>query len=460
LDYHGAVSGLELCAKSISTQSALKRTTENSPAIHRWDGKLKTASIWRLPFQPSASRTTILPVLIPAVNYWATIIRPLRGLTEALFVQGSGLDPQMQAATHVQMLRSVEVMRMQYFLSLFLLTTTLLAGSPASVVSQGQTAAGGGSLPADAMGGASLIFRKPENPALHSGRAASPGSAGGGRVSGGAKARAAAAEAHERLIAKGNAARSAPTPRYPEAEQQYKLAAIQDPNDARAHAGLGNIYLDQARFNEAATAYTQALKVKADYIPAYQPLAYSLARLNRFPEATETLNQALQYDPNNAEIYNNLAFAYVHGGRYEEAIKAGQQAITLLGQTGQAYKQELQIRNEVLSNAYKNLGNAYNGLKQYNEAADALKHATEIEPNNAAAHFNLGLALYSGGRYSEAIEAYKAVIKLRPELAGAHFNLGLSYAAINDKEGVKQEYDVLKRLNAAMADQLQSLIQR
>ncbi len=306
-------------------------------------------------------------------------------------------------------------MRVPYLLAIFLLTATLLVLSPAGSSAQGQAGAGG-NIPAEAVGGASLIFRKPLNPALHSDSTASQSSAGGGRLSGSAKARAAAAEAHERVIAKGNAARSAPTPRYSEAEQQYKLAAAQDPNDPRAHAGLGNIYLDQGRYNEATAAYSQALKVKADYVPAYQPLAYSLARLNRFPEATETLNQA--------------------------------------------YKQELQIRNEVLSNAYKNLGNAYNGLKQYNEAADALKHATEIEPNNAAAYFNLGLALHSGGRYSEAIEAYKAVIKLRPELAGAHFNLGLSYASINDREGVKQEYDILKKLDAGLAAQLQSLMQK
>jgi tetratricopeptide (TPR) repeat protein len=150
----------------------------------------------------------------------------------------------------------------------------------------------------------------------------------------------------------------------------------------------------------------------------------------------------------------------VHAERYADAIASCQQAITLLDQTGQAYRQELQNRNEVLSNAYKNIGNAYNGLKQYNDAADALKHATAIEPKNAAAHFNLGLALYNGGRYSEAIEAYKEVIKLRPDLAGAHFNLGLTYVAINDKAAARREYDILKSLNAAMAAQLQSLIKR
>ena len=183
-------------------------------------------------------------------------------------------------------------------------------------------------------------------------------------------------------------------------------------------------------------------------------------RLGRHAEAADTLKQGLQYDPDNAEIYNNLAFAYVHAGQYAEAITACQQAIAILGKTGEAFRQELQDRNQVLSNAYKNLGNAYNELKQYNDAAEALRHATEIEPKNAAAHFNLGLALYNGGRYSEAIAAYQSVVTLRPELAGAHFNLGLAYIAINDMEGARREYAILKPLNAAMAEQLQSSIKR
>ena len=343
-----------------------------------------------------------------------------------------------------------------------LFPAVVLAVSIGGVEIRGQQSSqvGGGSLSNDIMG-SSLVFRRPENPPLHTGAGAGPNSAGGGRVSTGktAKARAAAA-AHEGVIAKANAARSAPKPRYSEAEQQYKLAATQDPRDARAQAGLGNIYLDQARYSDAVEAYRAALKIEPNYVSAYQPLAYALVRLNRFPEATETLKQALPYDPNNAEIYNNLGFAYVHAGNYAEAITACRRAITLLDQTGQAYRQELQNRNEVLSNAYKNLGNAYNGLNQFNEAAEALRHATEIEPKNAAAHFNLGLALYNGKRYSEAIEAYKAVIKLKPELAGAHFNLGIAYVAINDKEGARQEYEILKPLNAGMAAQLQSFIKR
>jgi tetratricopeptide (TPR) repeat protein len=315
---------------------------------------------------------------------------------------------------------------------------------------------GGGSIGSDPVGGAALIFRKPRDPEVRP----SGASVGGGATTG-RRTRTPVqtkSSAQDRIIAKGNAARSAATPRYSEAELHYREAAREDPSDPRAHAGLGNVYLDQGRFKNAVDAYQEALKVRVDYLEAYQPLGYSLARLGRHSEATDVFKQALQYDPDNAEIYNNMAFALVHAERYPEAVESGEKAIVLLGQTGQAFKQGLQNRKEVLSHAYKNVGNAYNGMKKYNEAAEALKQAAAIEPNNAAAHFNLGLALYNGKRFSEAIEAYQAVVKLRPQLAAAHYNLGLSYVAIDDKQAARRQYEILRPLNPNMADQLQKAI--
>lgn len=337
-------------------------------------------------------------------------------------------------------------MKKNFAVTLLLSLAGALLPMGANHTAHGQ--AGGGTLTSDAVGGAALVFRKPGNPAASR--------SGGGKLPGGGKARV----AQDKTIAKANAARSAATPRYSEAEQQYKLATRQDPTDARGHEGLGNVYLDQGKFAEAVSAYQQALKVKPDHLPAYQPLGYALVRLKRYPEAIETLTRSLKYDPNNAEVYNNLSYMYVHAQRYQEAVEASNQAITLLGQTGQAYQQGLQNKKEVLSHAYKNLGNAYDGLKQYNDAANALKRAVEIEPTNASAHFNLGLALYNARRYSEAIQSYQTVAKLRPELAAAHFNLGLTYVAINDKAGAREKVAVLQKLNPSMAAELQRLIKR
>ena len=316
-------------------------------------------------------------------------------------------------------------------------------------VALAQDITGGGSLVRDITGGAALIFRAPQNPTVQV--------SGGGRVKGKNKP---PVRKQDQILARANAARSAAQPRYAEAEQQYRLAAEIAPDDARAFAGLGNVYVDQGRFAEAVDAYQKTLKIKPDYNGAYLPLAFSLARLNKYPEAIDVYKEALKRDPNTPEVHNNLSFAFNHTGRYQEAIDSSQQAIKMLGETGEAYKLGFQERNEILSYAYKNLGNAYNGLKRYDEAAVALKKSSQIEPKNASAHFNLGLTLYNAGRYSEAIESYKEVIKLRPNLPQAYFNLGLAFYAINDKTAALAQYETLKGLDAEMAKQLYEAIKR
>jgi Flp pilus assembly protein TadD len=177
--------------------------------------------------------------------------------------------------------------------------------------------AGGGTLSSEPAGGAAMIFRKPANPPVHG--TSGPSAVSGGKTTGRTRTRPKpAVNVQEQTIAKANAARSAATPRYSEAELNYKLAAKQDPNDARAQLGLGNVYLDQGRYLDAVAAYQQTLKMKPDYSDAFQPLSYALAQLGRFPEAAEILQQALKFDPDNAEIYNNLAFSYAHAERYPE----------------------------------------------------------------------------------------------------------------------------------------------
>ena len=162
---------------------------------------------------------------------------------------------------------------------LFPLVLVIIGLAVAGVTAQDIT--GGGSVVRDITGGAALIFRAPQNPSVNA--------SGGGQASGGGRIKSRTTpkplvRQQDSIIAKANAARSAPRPRYDEAERQYQLAAQIAPDDARAFAGLGNVYVDQGKFAEAVKAYQQAIKVKPDYSGAYLPLAFSLARLNRYPE--------------------------------------------------------------------------------------------------------------------------------------------------------------------------------
>ena len=162
-----------------------------------------------------------------------------------------------------------------------ILTWLLPAALVASIsgIAPAQDQPGGGSLTSDVMGGAALIFRKPADPAVRvgggtsrtgAGTTARTGAGSGSRTSetsgargGGGRVSGRSAK-QDRIIARANAARSAAKPRYSEAELEYKLAAKEDPTDARAHLGLGNVYLDQGRFPNAIDAYREAIKVKPD----------------------------------------------------------------------------------------------------------------------------------------------------------------------------------------------------
>src|SRR6185369_199342 len=110
----------------------------------------------------------------------------------------------------------------------FPLIPLIIGLTVASVMAQDIT--GGGSLVRDITGGAALIFRAPGNPSVHL-SAAGQGASGGGRIKNRAKP---PERQQDSIIARANAARSAPKPRYDEAEQQYQLAARIAPDDARA----------------------------------------------------------------------------------------------------------------------------------------------------------------------------------------------------------------------------------
>src|SRR5882757_7226507 len=104
-----------------------------------------------------------------------------------------------------------------------LIIASVLVLSSAAVPTWAQQPSGGGSIVRD-IGGAELIFRSPDNPALHDTSAVGRGSVGGGKVTGRTPGTP-PPRAQDQILAKGNAARSAAKPRYAEAEQQYQLAA-------------------------------------------------------------------------------------------------------------------------------------------------------------------------------------------------------------------------------------------
>jgi len=216
-------------------------------------------------------------------------------------------------------------------------------------------------------------------------------------------------------------------------------------NNHVAYYNLGNAYGNLGRHQEAVEAYKQAIRFKPDHADAHINLGAAYGSLGRYQEAIEAYKQAIRFKPDDADAHYNLGAAYGNLSRYPEAIEAFKQAIR--------FKPDF-------AEAYTNLGAAYGDLGRYPEAIETSMQAISIKPDDVKAHNNLGVAYNSIGRYRDAIEAFKSAIKLKPDYIDAHLCLGVVYLKVNDKASALEEYEILKTLNAELAEKFFNMINK
>ena len=104
--------------------------------------------------------------------------------------------------------------------------------------------------------------------------------------------------------------------------------------------------------------------------------------------------------------------------------------------------------------AYGLLGQAYAQVGRLPEAIAAYQQELAIHPHMAAARMGLGTTLIRIGRPAEAIPHLEAVIARNPRAGVPHLALAEAYLALGDLGRAREQYEVLRELDAVWAAQL------
>jgi len=146
---------------------------------------------------------------------------------------------------------------------------------------------------------------------------------------------------------------------YKDAAEGYRQSIKLDPyNAADAHFALGLVYRDWGKPDEEIQAYKQTIRLRPDYVAAYERLGSRYLKSKKFNEAIEVFRQLSALKPGDAVAPNNMGEAYLELNKLNEAMESFRQSIRLKPDFGKAYYN--------LGKCLLAMGNRDAALEQYN----------------------------------------------------------------------------------------------
>jgi tetratricopeptide (TPR) repeat protein len=183
----------------------------------------------------------------------------------------------------------------------------------------------------------------------------------------------------------------------------------------KAHYDLGLQAIDAMKAAQAEMA--KIPKDQKDQVAAAQE-KINAAGGTAVTELTAAQQAMKADDPNRAIVLSRLGEAYESMSKWQEAADT--------------YQQSIAMKPDVAAN-YNNLGNDMAKLGKVDEARAAYQKYVDLNPTDAAlAWRNFGIVLYQANRMKEAIEPLQKALALDPKSAQAWYLLGV--ALVNTME--------------------------
>jgi Flp pilus assembly protein TadD len=216
------------------------------------------------------------------------------------------------------------------------------------------------------------------------------------------------------------------------------------------------------------------LREQATHVPTaenYIALGIHQLKAKDHDTAAESFRQAVKLDPSSPKAHHNLGVAYVRLGRNREALEAFRLSRRLKpdyqklliplqppGTSGEtpsleALRQAAASRPGDAQAAFA-LAQGTHRAAMLEEALAQYRRVVARSPHHAGGHYGIGSVMAQLGRYDDAIGPLREAIRLKPTWAAPHYGLGLVYLLRGDVDEAFGEYQVLRQMDARLADQL------
>jgi tetratricopeptide (TPR) repeat protein len=172
--------------------------------------------------------------------------------------------------------------------------------------------------------------------------------------------------------------------------------------------------------------------------------ADKMAEEKKWPEAIETYKIAIRLDANYAPAYGGLGDAYLNSGNSEQALVA--------------YKEQVRLAPNDAT-AQFDLGYFYNAMGRHGEAFGPLVKATSLDPNFAEAYYGIGYAYLRGADFEKSLSFLKSAIRIQPDYGDAYYGLGQAYARLGKADLANEQLKKLNTIDQRLARKLEKEMQ-
>lgn len=241
--------------------------------------------------------------------------------------------------------------------------------------------------------------------------------------------------------------------KYNDALAAYQTVVKIEPENYQAQANLASTYRQLERFAEANAAYKAAEPGNKTNANLYSEWGYCLGKTNEWDKSVARLNTARELSPS-AIDNNNTGWGYYNAARHDRANNRPPEESQAKLELGKQYLETAVQQDPQLDAAQLNLGATKNSLGDFAGAVAALNAALALRGDWVIALNQLGLAYRGSNDLTNALVQFQRVSTLDTNNAFGLVNLGEVYHLTGNKKEAKKVQDRLKKINPALANQL------